>query len=159
MVFLKICIFAYLYRIGYPYSYMCNISYLPRKRSRFQALFDVRLYPRRKINFALLGTRRFYDSQKRKRTNLLLHLARDDKKRAQFICCLSIDDSCIKRWRMYQNNKSINSLDLMHRVITPKPFALLFLGSYIISIFMDFQFRRSNLMFWVIVHPCPGYCR
>lgn len=55
------------------------------------ALFDAPLYPGRKMSFALLGAGRSRGSREGKRTNLLLHLARDEKERAESIRCSSID--------------------------------------------------------------------
>nr|UDH53997.1 cytochrome c biogenesis Fn [Hemerocallis citrina] len=55
------------------------------------ALFDASLYPERKMSFALLGAGRSRGSREGKRTNLLLHLARDEKERAPSIRCSSID--------------------------------------------------------------------
>jgi len=55
------------------------------------ALFDAPLYPGRKMSFALLGAGRSRGSREGKRTNLLLHLARDEKERAPSIRCSSID--------------------------------------------------------------------
>lgn len=49
------------------------------------ALFYAPLYPGRKMSFALLGAGRSRGSREGKRTNLLLHLARDEKERASSI--------------------------------------------------------------------------
>nr|YP_010883791.1 cytochrome c maturation protein CcmFN [Pandanus odorifer]WIW39636.1 cytochrome c maturation protein CcmFN [Pandanus odorifer] len=49
------------------------------------ALFYAPLYLRRKMSFALLGAGRSRGSREGKRTNLLLHLARDEKERASSI--------------------------------------------------------------------------
>lgn len=49
------------------------------------ALFYAPLYPGRKMSFALLGAGRSSGSREGKRTHLLLHLARDEKERAESI--------------------------------------------------------------------------
>jgi hypothetical protein len=54
------------------------------------ALFNAPLDPVLKMSFALLGAGRSHGSREGKRTNLLLHLARDEKERA-----LSIDEQQI----------------------------------------------------------------
>jgi hypothetical protein len=54
-------------------------------------LFNAPIDPILKMSFALLGVGRSHDSREGKRTNLLLHLARDEKGRASSIDEQQID--------------------------------------------------------------------
>lgn len=70
-----------------PFFALVDSELRSRRNRTFDgpALFYAPLYPGRKMSFALLGAGRSSGSREGKRTHLLLHLARDEKERAESI--------------------------------------------------------------------------
>nr|YP_010921714.1 cytochrome c biogenesis factor N [Pinellia ternata]WIM35488.1 cytochrome c biogenesis factor N [Pinellia ternata] len=70
-----------------PFFALVDSELRSRRNRTFDgpALFYAPLYPGRKMSFALLGAGRSSGSREGKKTHLLLHLARDEKERAESI--------------------------------------------------------------------------